>query len=119
MSLGKTTGNNGEDIAVLYFEQLGFTILERNYKVKNHNEIDIIAINDEHLVAVEVKTSETRSEVEPFERVSDQQINRIKFALQQYADLKNQHNKPMRVDVLSIILDTKEIEHFSSVDAAY
>lgn len=47
-------GRYGEDIAVDYLVNNGYTILERNYRY-NHREIDIIARIEKSLVFVEVK----------------------------------------------------------------
>ncbi|QTQ11464.1 YraN family protein [Treponema parvum] len=48
-------GKNGEDRAALYLEQHGFTILDRNWRARS-GEIDIIALKEETIVFVEVKT---------------------------------------------------------------
>ncbi len=50
-----TVGLTGEDVAARFLEQNGFTIVERNYR-SGHQEIDIIARNEEFLIFVEVKT---------------------------------------------------------------
>ena len=51
----KTTGNNGEDRAVLYLKSKGYSVIERNYRTKG-GEVDIIALIDDVVVFVEVKT---------------------------------------------------------------
>jgi putative endonuclease len=48
-------GNFGEVQVCRRYEQNGYTILKRNFRVKG-GEIDIIAVNDEFLCFVEVKT---------------------------------------------------------------
>ena len=51
----KERGNQGEDRACEYLIKKGYKIIERNWRTKG-GEIDIIAMKDEVLVFVEVKT---------------------------------------------------------------
>ena len=51
----KTTGNQGENRAAGYLEAKGFSIIERNWRT-NRGEIDIIAVKNDILAFVEVKT---------------------------------------------------------------
>lgn len=48
-------GMTGEDVAAKFLEQNGYTVIERNYRY-GHEEIDIIAADEQFLVFVEVKT---------------------------------------------------------------
>ncbi|MBQ6395904.1 MAG: YraN family protein [Atopobiaceae bacterium] len=52
----KRIGQEGERVAAKFLEQLGFTILERNW-MRAGREADIIAFRDETVVFVEVKTT--------------------------------------------------------------
>ena len=51
----KITGNAGENKAAEYLEEHGFTIISRNFRTKG-GEIDIIALKDDVVVFVEVKS---------------------------------------------------------------
>ncbi len=51
----KTIGNEGEYRAAAFLEAKGFEIIERNWRT-NRGEIDIIAVKNDTLVFVEVKT---------------------------------------------------------------
>ena len=51
----KSIGNEGEYRAAKYLESKGFEIIERNWRTKL-GEIDIIAVKNDILVFVEVKT---------------------------------------------------------------
>ena len=51
----KEIGNNGENKAADYLIEKGYSILERNWRTKT-GEIDIIALKDETLVFIEVKS---------------------------------------------------------------
>ncbi|MBP5516804.1 MAG: YraN family protein [Bacteroidales bacterium] len=48
-------GKIGEQMASKYLSDLGYIILERNYR-QGHLEIDIIALDGDELVIVEVKS---------------------------------------------------------------
>ena len=48
-------GDLGEDLASRYLEQLGHTVLERNWR-HSHLEIDLITLDAEGLHFVEVKS---------------------------------------------------------------
>ena len=51
----KEIGNNGENKAADYLENQGYSIIERNWRT-NRGELDIIAVKNDILVFVEVKT---------------------------------------------------------------
>ena len=52
---GKITGSGGEDAACRFLESEGYLIVCRNFRAA-HDEIDIIAENEQYIVFVEVKT---------------------------------------------------------------
>ena len=55
MSLSNQLGREGEDLAAQYLLKNGYQILERNYRYRKA-EIDIIALKEETLAIVEVKS---------------------------------------------------------------
>ena len=50
----KNSGGAAEEAAVLFLEEKGIRILERNFR-SYHGEIDIIALEQEMILVVEVK----------------------------------------------------------------
>lgn len=54
-------GKKGEESAITYLLENGFSIIEQNYRYKKLGEIDIIAHKGNTLVFVEVKTRENDS----------------------------------------------------------
>jgi putative endonuclease len=52
----KRLGTWGEDIACLYLEKKGYTLLARNWRLHQVGEMDIITKHGDELVFVEVKT---------------------------------------------------------------
>ncbi len=62
-------GNLGEESVCAYLEERGYTIAERNYRIRG-GEIDIIALNGDYIAFVEVKTRKPDSMVGGFEAVN-------------------------------------------------
>lgn len=72
MYLRHEIGKIGEDLATKYLENIGYSIIERNFIAKQ-GEIDIIAKDKEELVFIEVKTRTNALYGQPVDAV-----NRIK-----------------------------------------
>ena len=79
MAAHNTLGKDGEDAAVAYLERNGYVILHRNWR-KNHLELDIVAVKDELLIVVEVKTRSNTEYIEPQDAVNWQKIRHIVVA---------------------------------------
>lgn len=93
-------GREGEDIAVAFFREKGYRILEKNYRTV-FGEIDIIARDREVLVFIEVKTRTDDAFGYPFEAVNGRKREKIrKVALCFMKKLKRE--VAARFDVLSI-----------------
>lgn len=59
-----TTGKKGEELAVVHLQQLGYLILERNYRCPL-GELDIVARDKDTIVFVEVKSRKTEAYGDP------------------------------------------------------
>ena len=97
-------GKRGEEIAVLYLRRLGFQIVDRNFRIRG-GEIDIIAIDNDTLVFIEVKTRSSAQFGTPLEAIGYYKIKTLIRAAQFY---KVKHPKlpdAMRIDGLGILLD--------------
>lgn len=105
----KSIGDRGEDLAVLYLENKGYTILERNYRFE-HAEVDIVAYHDLEIIFIEVKTRKNSDFGEPEEYVDDAKIARICKASEAWLYERNMVGSPARYDVISII-SRKPTEH--------
>ncbi|MEK7184969.1 MAG: YraN family protein [Patescibacteria group bacterium] len=79
-------GNIGEDIACEYIVKQGFFIQERNY-LKKWGEIDIIAVKDQILHFIEVKSTIDKGKglsYRPEENVHELKIRRLRRTIQTY-----------------------------------
>ena len=112
-------GKLGEDIAVKYLENRGYSILERNYR-KPWGEIDIVALKSRELVFFEVKTQNQRFEWRPEENVTRHKKHQLSRIVATYLkEHKVPQNQDWRINVLAIQLDfeTKnaQIEHIQNI----
>jgi putative endonuclease len=65
----KSPGAWGEDLALRYLIQHGYTLLDRNYRTRR-GEIDLIVRKDDILVFVEVKLRRQTAFGDPLEAVT-------------------------------------------------
>lgn len=117
MATHNDTGKKGEQLAVQFLENAGYTILERNYRWKRY-EIDIIAQSEKFLVFVEVKTKTNTSYGTPDTEVTPRKAAQVMEAAEEYIFAKNWAGE-IRFDIISIILRPQhtDIEHIK--DAFY
>lgn len=94
-------GREGEDEAVKYLEKKGYRVIERNFLCRQ-GEIDIIAIDNNYIVFIEIKTRTSNEYGLPSESVTTKKIKHIKKAIQYYLYKRNLENENIRVDVIEI-----------------
>lgn len=110
-------GQRGEKIAQSFLREKGFKILHVNWR-NRRAEIDIIAMDDNTLVFVEVKTRQTRLFGEPENAVDYKKQRKLIHAANAYV-LKYRIKNDARFDIVSIIIERNVtiINHFT--DAFY
>ena len=110
-------GKAGEEAAVAYLEEQGYTIRHRNWH-KSHLELDIVATNGEELVVVEVKTRSNTDFTTPEEAVTPQKIRRLVIAADTYVK-SHKLTLPLRFDIITLVGEAGHfhIEHLR--DAFY
>jgi putative endonuclease len=100
----RSIGNKAEDKAVLFLENKGFKILQRNF-YSRYGEIDIIAEDPGAIVFIEVKYRVNNSFGSPLESISAKKIRSICKTARYY--LKSEEINA-RFDVISITKDSTE-----------
>lgn len=109
-------GKQGEELAASYLKNLGFSVLERNYRQKT-GEIDIIARDGDCLVFVEVKTRKGLLFGQPFEAVTTKKQGQLSRVALDYLSRNKLLDQPARFDVVSILLPDNgkaDIEHLAN-----
>lgn len=98
----RKVGSLYEEKALLYLQENGFTILERNFRTKV-GEIDIIAIKNNILRFIEVKYRNNDDFGHPLYAVSKSKQSKIYKAAQFYMNIhKDYYDVPCSFDVISI-----------------
>lgn len=114
----KALGRWGEDKAVEYLHDKGLNILDRNYRCPV-GEIDIIAMQDNTLVFIEVKTRRSLSFGLPAESVTfKKQVKYFKIA-QYYMKEKGIKDWSCRFDVIEVILNRNGSCQFNHIVDAF
>ena len=118
MNWNKTTGNNGEELAVNYLLQHGFIIIERNWRFR-YAEVDIIAAKENRLRFFEIKTRTSDKYGKPEESMSYKKMNMLKMAAEEY-QYKHPQWKYVQFDVLAItIINGVPVEYFLIEDVYF
>lgn len=113
MAKQQEVGNRGEDIATKYLSDLGWSILERNWRYKKA-EVDVIAKQNQCIIFVEVKTKSYAFYGNPEEQVSQRKERLLIDAAYNYME-KIKHEGEIRFDIISILMDANNqpiLTHF-------
>ena len=97
----RIVGDLGEEEAVKHLLKNGYSIIERNYRLKT-GEIDIIATIDDFLVFIEVKLRDSDRFGRPADAVGKNKINKIVKTSLHYIQKNNSFDKMVRYDVIEI-----------------
>lgn len=99
MALHNEIGKWGETIAADYLTSKGYAIVERNWRLGNY-EIDIIAMHDNHIVFIEVKTR-VKTKYDPAESVDSRRIRRLSRAAHLFLTTRD-FPQEYRFDIIAI-----------------
>ncbi len=111
------TGKDGEVFAREFLIKREYTVLETNWHW-HHYELDIIAVKDNELVIVEVKTRSENFLLSPEVSVDNKKIRRIVSAADAYVRNYN-IDLPVRFDIITLVKTERgyRVEHIE--DAFY
>jgi putative endonuclease len=107
-------GIKGEALAKRYLEDLGYQILATNWSDRKF-ELDLIAIDQNEIVFVEVKTRSTSFFGKPEEAVTPKKQRHLMNGADHYIQL-HAIDLEARFDVIAIVLNAnrKEIKQFKN-----
>jgi putative endonuclease len=112
------TGCEGENKAVEFLIAKGFQIIERNWR-SGHKEIDVIALDNDVLVIVEVKTRRELSETCLEEIMPESKQQHLFEAAENYVE-QNNIEKEVRFDLVFVSLQGGNVNiqhHVSAFNA--
>ena len=114
----KRLGRWGENRCRRYLKSKGYRAIARNFSCPL-GEIDLIAADNEgRIVFVEVKTRRNEDHAEALLAVNRSKQIRMARAANHFIKTYNIKNKPLRFDVVTVILNTKgpaTIRHYENV----
>lgn len=93
-------GKAGEEEAVRYLLEKGYSILHRNWRC-GKKELDIVALQQGELIVVEVKTRRNTDYAKPEDAVDEKKIRRIVAAADAYLK-RYALDLPVRFDIITI-----------------
>ena len=107
-------GQTGEQMAARFLTDLGYIILEHNYR-RGHLEIDLIALDGDEMVIVEVKSRAYDSILQPEEAVDHKKRQALIRLANEYVKNHNRREN-VRFDIVSIVSNTNgtEIRHLKN-----
>jgi putative endonuclease len=99
----KQLGQMGEDLSCTYLLDNDFEIIERNWRCKA-GEADIIAVENDTLVFIEVKTRATQSCGLPEDAVNQKKRTKYENIAIKYLATHDRPSSRVRFDVISLMV---------------
>jgi putative endonuclease len=103
----KDTGDKGEELVAAHLQGKGYRIARRNYRC-SLGEIDIIAEDGDEIVVIEVRTRRMPCLVRPEETITRAKAARLVRLAEHYLDSTGQEERPWRVDVVAVEMDSSD-----------
>lgn len=116
MKISNPLAREGEEIAAKYLQKLGFKIIDRNFRARN-TELDIVAVHNNILVFIEVKTRSTDKFGTPFEQIAYWKLKSLIKAAEFYKITHKNLPEAMRIDAISVQYSFKgpQVEHLQNI----
>jgi putative endonuclease len=108
----KPLGRKGENLAASYLRDLGWEVVERNYRTRL-GEIDLVCRDHDSIVFVEVKTRTETDFARPDQSVTQRKQAKLRRLVEEYLLRHNLESSDVRFDVLGVTLGGRrpEFEH--------
>mgnify|MGYP006271709997 CR=1 FL=1 len=111
-------GTKGEECASQYLQDLGYQILDRNWRTKR-GELDIVAMRESTLVFCEVKTRTSKVCGLPSESVSKTKIQHLKTVALEWLNSNQVNRSGIRFDVIAVLIEpttAPQISHIQGIE---
>lgn len=107
-------GRLGEKRAEKFLKKAGYKILGRRVRCGKHDEIDLIARQDETMVFVEVKARGNEIHGRPAAAVNREKRRRLSRAAVTFLQKRKLRPPYIRFDVIEVVGDPFEIRHIEN-----
>lgn len=117
MAAKDTVGRYGEDVAARHLSELGYQVLQRNWRCEL-GEIDIVARDGDCLVVCEVKTRRSGVFGHPAEAVTARKAARLRRLTARWLAQSGIHPPSVRIDVIAVLRPSSGpalVEHLRAV----
>ncbi|MBQ4465487.1 MAG: YraN family protein [Oscillospiraceae bacterium] len=113
-------GKMGEDAVCRYLEERGYTIRDRNFRIRG-GEIDIVAQKDDFLCIVEVKTRKLDAVESGMEAVTRSKMKRLIRACYIYCEKRGigEHDYNFRYDIADVSYWNGHITDIDYLESAF
>lgn len=101
MRISNPTARLGEEKASNFLKSKGYKIIDRNFRI-GYGEIDIIAVKDNVLVFVEVKTRTSNTFGKPIEAITPWKLRPLLRTVEFYKKIRRNLPDQMRIDAISV-----------------
>lgn len=111
-------GQTGEELASLYLMRNGYQILDHNWNLHRGCELDLVAIKDDRLHFIEVKTRTSTRYGEPEAAINYKKMRNIGKAIQLYRNKRFLLEKEYQIDSIAIIFRSNQdydLKHFLNI----
>ncbi|MFK4370231.1 putative endonuclease [Paenibacillus sp. RC82] len=99
----KAKGALGEQAAASFLENLGYRIIERNWRCRS-GEMDLIASREDILVFIEVRSRSSSNYGTPAESITARKITQVRQTAAVYLHMNGIGDVPIRFDMISVRL---------------
>ena len=103
-----TLGERGEKYAARYLRRLGYKILLTRHR-QRYGEIDILAVEDQTVVFVEVKTRRKSARSRPADAVTATKRKRLLQTVDRYMRLLGNPMITHRLDIVEVIYNGRSL----------
>lgn len=109
MRIVNPTAILGENLAAKYLQNQGYKIVERNFR-KGYGEIDIVALDNDVLAFIEVKTRTSNKFGTPIESITPWKLKALIKTAQFYKLTHRNLPESLRIDAVSVTLNGDRVE---------
>lgn len=115
----KKCGMQGEELTAKYLMRLGFKVITKNFHSR-YGELDLVAVNENLILFVEVKTRKANSLVLPAEAVFNSKIKKIIKTTVIFLE-KNKQFKFLqpRFDVSEVVIKSLDSINLNYIENAF